>query len=167
MRMTTIAFACLLAGPALAQEGGGQLPQSEQIFLDDAARIDQSQIRLGELALQKSTTPRVRQLAQSLVDDARKGRDRLRLIAGSERLRLPPEPTDEQRSAYQQLAKLEGSEFDRAYLDQLNSVQLETNALYDEEVRNGRNMQLRAFAREAVPILQRHQQMLAGLPAPQ
>jgi putative membrane protein len=164
MRMTLFAIACLAASPALAQQGSGQLPKGEQIFLDDAASIGRAEMRLGQLALEKSDTPRIRQLGQTMLDDHRTARDRLQLIAASERLRLPPEPTPAQQATYRQLAALAGADFDRAYLDQLKSDQLETLALYREEAQNGRDPQLRAFAQEMLPVVQRHAQMV-GLPA--
>jgi putative membrane protein len=181
MRVLIAAFACLSASTALAQapsgphfptapglsrSANGQLRKAEQIFVNEAERINLAEIRFGQLALQKGSTPQIRQLAQTMIDDYKLAHGRLQQVAASEGLMLPKQLSPEQQATYQQLLKLKGSDFDDAYLDQLQSDQVMTSSLYEDEAQNGRDPQLRAFAQSTLPSLQRHQQLeLATRPA--
>ena len=50
---------------------------------------DLAEIQLGQLALQKSTNPKVRQFAQKMVDDHSKANDQLRQVASANGLTVP------------------------------------------------------------------------------
>jgi len=155
-----------IAAPAEPRDTSGQAgtakakPSSaDEQFLNDAARASLSEINLGQLAVQKSTTPQIRKLAQTMIDDHQKVSDRLQSIASRQGFTLPTRLTSDQQAAYDRLSALTGSDFDSAFLDQLKSDHSQAISLFQDEAKNGRDPQLKSLAQSTLPSLRHHQQM--------
>src|SRR3954468_16329721 len=106
-------FACLgcfgIAAFAQNSQNGAAaasaVPGADKKFAMMVAQTDLAEIELGNLALQKSSDPQVKQLAQKLVDDHTKTSTALKEIAANKGLTLPTE-TDAKHKAL--ATKLQG-----------------------------------------------------------
>lgn len=189
MRFMIVAVASLTAGSALAQAipgvtgptanspppvtdtmpssgsdkgaAGSSAARVDQRFLRDAASANQAQIRLGQLAVDRGSTAKTRQLGQRVLDDHNQIADRLQTIASRLDVVLPGEPTATQKADFERLAILTGKQFDDAYVEMLKSDQQQAIALFQDEARDAVDPELERFAQSALPSLRRHEQLAA------
>ena len=122
--LSVAALIALGAGPALAQGGAtGAFPAQPQTRMADKGAVafivadSVGDVQLANLALQRSQSPAVRSLAQTMVADHTKSAlqaMQLAKQAGATTAKL--EPSDEMLIAQQHLARYKGYEFDEEWL---------------------------------------------------
>ena len=109
-----------------AQEGAGtttstQAPSNSandlQQFVEKAAIANMAEIELGKLAAQQAQDPQVKQFAQMMVDEHTSALEQLRTVASSQGLQVASSLDSKHQKLQQKLSKLQGAEFDRAYMD--------------------------------------------------
>jgi putative membrane protein len=127
-------------------------------YVATAAAIDLFVIRSSELALQRSPSQRVRDVASMLIAD-HKG-DAAQLSFAGRRLNLLPSATLPPK--YEALlGRLQSAaDFDSIYRQEQLQVQREALALNSNYSRYGRSPTLRPVAAAAVPVIQRHLRLL-------
>jgi len=126
-----------------------------------AASIDLLVIRSSELALQRSSSQRVRALASTLIAD-HKGAAAQLSFAGR-RLNLLPRATLLPRHEAM-LARLSAArDFDSGYRQEQLQVQREALSLNTSYAASGTSPTLRPVAAAAVPMLQRHLRLIGDL----
>lgn len=141
-----------------ASQGAQALSPQERRFLERAARMGQLEIQASQLALERSQNEQVRELARHLIEERRDAHGELQQIARSRGLELPQQLGDEQRQQLQQLQQLRGDAFDLKYVQDIG-VRSHRQALqlFQQRVAmQGGDPEVRAFAQEMLPLLQRH-----------
>jgi putative membrane protein len=146
---------------AAAGAAQARLSATDREFVKTAAAANLAELKLAQLGVERGSTKDVRDLAQHMIDDHTAVGQELARIAQRENLPLASQPTAEQKMAYERLSKLQGAEFDRAFLDQLASDHQQAVMLYRNEAENGRDPDLKAFANNTLPSLRRHEQMIS------
>jgi putative membrane protein len=136
------------------------LSSADQSFVTEAAQTNAAEIKLGELGVQKGSTAQVRNMAQMIIDDHKKVGDKLQSIATRENFALPGVPNAEQRATYDRLSAMSGTDFDRAFLDEIKTDHQQAISLFQNETRNGTDPQLKSFAQSTLPSLRHHEQMV-------
>ncbi len=100
---------------------GAPDPQSAandlQQFVQKATLANMAEIQLGQLALQHAQDSQVKQFAQMMVDDHTRALEQLRTVTSSQGLQVPSELDGKHQKLHDKLSKLQGAEFDRAYMD--------------------------------------------------
>ena len=122
--LSIVALTVLGAAPALAQSGSaGSLPAQPQTRMADKAAVSYvasdsvGDVQTANLALQKSQTPSVRSLAQTMVaDHTKSGLQAMDLAKRIGATDAKLQPSDEALIAEQHLARYKGYEFDEAWL---------------------------------------------------
>jgi putative membrane protein len=149
---------------AMGNESGGQLRSIDRSFVLDAARGGLEEVELGKLAASKATHPDVKSFGQKMVDDHSKANDQLKSVASQKGISLPTDLDRKAKSEYNQLDKLSGDEFDRAYVKLMVKD-------HDKDVSEFRRVSKRAtsdpvirqFASSALPTLEDHLTMAKDL----
>jgi predicted outer membrane protein len=86
-------------------------------FVERAAMADMAEVQLGQLALQQAQDPQVKQFAQQMVDAHSRSLEQLRSLASRQNIQLASSLDSKHQKRHDKLAKLQGAEFDRAYMD--------------------------------------------------
>jgi putative membrane protein len=134
---------------------------SSAAYVANAAAIDLFEIRSSELALQRSTSRRVRDFAAMMIE-AHKGTSSQLSLAGRRLNLLPSASLDAKRQAL--LNQLRGAaNFDAVYKQQQLSVHREALALHSSYAARGTSPTLRPVAAAIVPVIQRHLRLIARL----
>jgi putative membrane protein len=133
-------------------------------FMTTVAQGSMAEVKLGKLALEKATSPDVKQVAQTIVDDHTKANASLMEVAQSERVALPKEIDRTHQEAYAHLEKLSGAAFDKAYIAGQVKDHHMTVALFKkhEATKNG---PLKDFITEYLPKIEEHTKMLDDVQA--
>lgn len=155
----TAVLAAGLSGAAATQNAGPTDPQIAHIAYT-AGQID---IAAGKQALAKSKNKQVRAFAQEMVRDHAAVNDQA--LALVKRLNVTPEanPTSAALSAagaekLRQLAKLKGSAFDRAYVqNEVAYHQTVNGALSGTLIPNADNAELKSLLRTGLKLFSEHQ----------
>lgn len=143
-------------GKTAAAVGGG----STSAFVKNAALSDIYEIKAAEVALQRSRSDKIRQIAEEMRDDHIASSRNLRVALQGRRLENietpPTELDDRRRGLVDNLKKAPEDEFDKRYLDQQAAAHDEALTLFRNYRDNGDDQQLKSFAVNTLPVLERH-----------
>jgi putative membrane protein len=93
-----------------------QQPLTPEIFVMRAAVTNMAEIELGQLALERSADPGVRQFAAQLVKDHQAAQVKLKSVAAAAKIALPGTVDDEHRMQKEKLSELVGADFDKQFV---------------------------------------------------
>ena len=144
------------APPTRANDPDGESVISDQTFLKEAAEGGLAEVELGQLALEKSSNEDVKRFAQLMVEDHGKANEDLKQLATQKGVSLPSEPTAKQKAKKEQLSKLSGDEFDRAYMSDMLKDHRTDIAAFEKESDSGKDSDIKKFASQALPTLRAH-----------
>ena len=111
--LVAVVGASLVSLSAAAEPSSG----AEKTFVMKAASGGMAEVKMGKLAVEKGTSPAVKQFGQKMIDDHGKANKELQAWAVKKSVTLPTGVNSEQQATYDKLAKLSGPAFDKAYLD--------------------------------------------------
>jgi putative membrane protein len=138
--------------PAAAQPGA-QAPATTD-FVSRAAISNMFEIQSSQLAQQKAQNDRVRQLAQSMVQDHTAAGDKLKSTAqGIQGATVPTSLDQPHQQMVQTLQSAVGPGFDRNYVQMQVMAHRDAVSLFDQYAQNGDNQQLKQFAQQTLPTL--------------
>lgn len=143
---TTLALA-LSAAPAFAK--------SDKDFLSDAIKGDNSEITLGQLAIDHGDSTGVKEFGQMLVTDHRKAKDEAAPLAKTLGMTMPTEMTDEASKEMKKLQGLSGPAFDREFVSYMVDDHKKDVAEFQEQAMAGSGA-LNTYAEKTVPVLEKH-----------
>ena len=127
-------------------------------FAADAAQGGMAEVKLGQLAEQNGSSDAVKAFGRRMVQDHSKAGDELKQAAQTAGITLPADISSKDQSMYDELAKLKGAAFDRAYARMMVHDHEEDVKEFQKESQSGQNEQIRSFATKTLPTLQEHLQ---------
>jgi putative membrane protein len=153
---TTVAAARAQVNPTLST--------SDATFMTTAARGGMAEVQLGQLALRNGSSAAVKRFGQRMIDDHGRANQEMTALAQRKQITPPSSIGAEHQQIYDELAKLRGSAFDRAYARAMVKDHQEDLRAYQEQAANGTDPDVKAFAARHVPALQEHLRMAQALP---
>lgn len=133
----------------------------EKRFVKDAFAGGLTEVELSKLAVQKASSDAVKQFAQKMIDDVSKTNQELKAIAAKENIPVPDSLDSKRQSKVDKLAKLSGSDFDRAYLK--DAMKEQDVRDFQQEAKSGSDPDVKQFASKTIPALEEHQTTAKGL----
>ncbi len=128
-------------------------------FATKAAQGGMAEVQLGNLAKEHASSSDVKNFGQQMVDDHTKANDELKSIAAKKNITLPTDLSAKDQATYDRLSKLNGAEFDRAYMKDMVSDHRTDVAEFQHEADHGTDPDLKSFAGKTLPTLQHHLQL--------
>lgn len=154
---TLLAF--VAAGPAVAQQRVDAMT-----FVRTASASDAFEVQSSQLALQRSTSPRVRAFAQQMINDHSASTAALQQSAPTLAFSSPFGMLDPRHAGMlSQLFALSGPSFERMYAQMQLAGHREAVALFSSYARGGDDPRLVSFARTTLPRLRHHLAMARRL----
>jgi putative membrane protein len=129
---------------------------SDRTFVMKAAEGGLAEVKLGELAQQRATAQDVKDYGKRMADDHAKANAELQQLAQNKNIEVPTELKGEEKEHYDKLAKLNGKDFDRAYIKDMVKDHDEDIAEFKKEARDGKDSDVRNWASKTLPTLQEH-----------
>lgn len=117
------------------------------------------EVKLGNLAKEKATNAKVKELASVMVADHSKTRDELKAIAGKKGWAVPADLGAEKQKKYDEFAAKSGEEFDKAYASFMVEDHKKDIDEHTKASNNAVDADLKAYATKTVPALQHHLKM--------
>jgi len=124
--------------------------------LQEAIQGNMAEVKMGELAKERSQNKDVRDFGQTLIDDHSKGKEKAMAAAKTMSVTTPSEPTAKQKQEHDMLAKLSGSEFDRMFMSHMVQDHQEDIAKYTAQAQSGNSSKATDYAKDTLPTLRSH-----------
>jgi len=94
-----------------------KVSRSDQDFVQELTIANMAEVELGRMAGERSANADVKKFGQMMVNDHTAAGDKLKGIASQYKLTVPAALDDKHRDLRDKLAKLNGAEFDREYME--------------------------------------------------
>ena len=131
----------------------------DRTFATKAAQGGLAEVELGKLAMEKASSPDVKQFAQRMIDDHSKANDQLKETAGKDNITIPEAMDKKDEALKKKLERLSGPQFDRAYMTAMVKDHRGDVSEFKDEASRGSNADLKSFASSTLPTLQEHLKM--------
>lgn len=129
---------------------------ADNTFVNKAAMGGMAEVEMGQLAAQHASDAKVKEFGQRMVDDHSKANDELKKIASQKSETVPTTLDPKDQAAIDRLSRLNGAQFDRAYMDQMVKDHRQDIAEFKREGQSGDDPDIKAFASKTLPTLQEH-----------
>ena len=133
-----------------------QSPADSKQFAMKAAEGGMLEVKLSQLAQQKSQSPEVKQLAQQFEQDHTQANQQLMQIAKQKNIDLPSDLKGECEETYQAFEQLSGKDFDNAFLLHNVKDHLKDIMMFQKEAQKGTDPEIKQWAAQTLPHLQQH-----------
>ncbi len=156
------ALALMCAAPAFAQTNTGtdkKIDQASANFLTETAQDGRAEVQMSQLAMQRASNPDVKAFAQRMISDHSKMNQEVQELAARKGIVLPATPSSDGQDAYQRLAALSGSDFDREYMQHNVTDHQKDVSAFQQEAQSGKDSDVQRLAATRLPGLQRHLQL--------
>ena len=141
------------------------LNATDRQFIAKAAQSDMTEIQTSQLALKRSQNAQVRQFAQEMIQQHTQSSENLKPIAAQKGVALPSSLGTENQALLTKLMKLSGTQFDQAYMDGQAKAHAKTKGVYQNELKQGKDADVKAFANQVLPIVTAHLRMVQNMVA--
>lgn len=167
--LSCCAFCCLpVFGQASSKMSGAM--GNDQAFIDFAAQTDMLEAHLGQMAQDQASKADVKSYGQTLVTDHTNDYNQLTAAATKAGDTVPKGIDAEGNRMIRSLEHLKGARFDRAYLRDMVRGHEAAIKKYNDEIKNGKSDDIKSYAQQALPTLQKHltdaKALEAGKPVP-
>jgi putative membrane protein len=152
----------LLLAPLVAW-GADSSPDAS--FYKKAAEAGISEVDAANLALQKTSDPKIKDFANMMVKDHTAANDKLKTIADGKGITLPTSASVGQMATEAKLKVLAGDTFDKSYIKGQVKAHQQTIALLKKEVATGQDADAKSFAQSVLPTVRGHLKAVNALAA--
>lgn len=125
-------------------------------FLVNAAEINLEEIKLGQLAQQKSTMTDVKELGKMMETEHTKALKDLTALAGKKSITLPAAATNDAQDAYKKLSEKAGTKFDKEYCDKMVDGHKDAISKFEKASTDATDMDIKQWAATMLPALRTH-----------
>lgn len=154
---TPVAAATAPAAPALSP--------ADESFIKQAAASDAFEIQSSQLAASKAHRATIKSFASQMVEAHTQTTQQLmQIVQGTGMTPPATQMSDEQQQMLAKLGNESGARFEHDYVhDQVAGHGMAVN-VFQQEISNGQNADIKAFAEKTLPIIQQHLSLAQNLP---
>ena len=140
----------------VAATGGIAVTNDDAKFATNAAAGGMAEIELSKLAQQKTANAQIKDFAGMMITDHGKAGDSLAAIAKKKNITLPTAMDADHQKKYDDMNKLTGADFDKAYVNAMVGDHKDALKLMKDAAKNCSDADLKAFAAATAPTVQMH-----------
>jgi putative membrane protein len=129
---------------------------ADQTFIQTADQIDQAEVKLGKVAHEHATSDAVKKYEERAVRDHSLMNKELKEITTKKGIVLTEQLDQKHQDLLNELSKLKGSEFDKAYTKDMVSGHEKAIELFEIEAKKGMDADVKAWAEKWLPTLREH-----------
>lgn len=136
--------------------------EADQQFAEKAAQGNTLEVELGTLAQEQAESEEVKEFGRQLVEDHSQAQEELAQAAAEMGIELPAGLSAQGEETKQKLSQLSGSDFDRAYMEEMVSDHKKDIAAYEAFAEQAESP-VQAYAMETLRTLRTHREMAEKL----
>ncbi len=137
----------------------GQPSPVDRMFVSKAMQGSLAEVQLGQLTLQKSNNPQVKEFAQRMIDDHTKLNDQMKPVAQQLGVKPPDQISKGDRKTIAKLQALSGSAYDQAYIKDMVKDHKQDLTEFQMEASSGQDQTAKDAANQGSKIIAQHLQM--------
>jgi putative membrane protein len=141
----------------------GNVSNDDREFFTEAAQGGIFEVKMAQLVVGKTQNPEIKAFAQRMIADHTKANDELKALAAKKGVNLPTDFSDDHRKHYDDLAKLNGGDFDKEYVSMMVDDHDDDVEEFGEQANEADDADLKAFAAKTLPVLQSHQAQIKAI----
>ena len=152
---------------AMANEDGTMATttmMTDEEFMKMVATGGHNEMGLSKVALSKNVSGATKDFANMMITDHTKAGNELKPIAESKNVMLPTDMDAEHKALEDQMQNLSGEELAQKYAQQMVTDHQKTVDVFQSEIQNGKDAEVKAFASKTLPTIQKHLEMARNLP---
>ncbi len=130
-------------------------PKSDADFLVQAVTQNNMYMRLSENASKNASDPKVREFADRMVKELKERNERLAEQAKNLKVAVLAGQEDETRAKLDQLGKLKGADYDRAYMQMMVDGGQQIERLYEGYSKNAKDTGLKTFTTDTTTTMKK------------
>ncbi|MEG4515343.1 MULTISPECIES: DUF4142 domain-containing protein [unclassified Microcoleus] len=146
--------------PTGGETSPNSLSSQDRNFVMQAGQIGMLEVELGRLAVQRGSSPGVKQYGQEMVEEHTQANQELMQVAMQKGVKLPTGMSSQNTALMERLSGLSGTSFDTAYKQAMIESHNQAIALFQAQSQQGQDADLKAWATQKLPNLQAHLQMV-------
>jgi putative membrane protein len=155
IRTLTLAAVAALATSAYAQDSSS-VPLGDEYFAMKAYSEGMAEVVKSQLAIERATQPAIKAFAERMVKDHTKCNNEIVELARKKGIALPATVDPIHTAVINRMARMSGSDFDKAYLKAQMCAHMDALHLFGHESRKGEDTELKQLAHKAMATLQDH-----------
>jgi putative membrane protein len=167
LRTAVAAVLASFAFTAMAQSTRGEphlvANAADSMFMTHAAADGMAEVQMGQMALQKTSDPKVKQLAQRIVEDHTAANGKLRALAQQKQVTLPSAPMKDAQDKAATMNSMDGAKFDQAWAAAMVDDHQKAVKMFSNETTQTQDADVRTFAQATLPTLKTHLEMAQQL----
>lgn len=129
-------------------------------FVANAVASNLAEIQLAKLAIERSSNPEVKKVAQMLEADHTKTLTELKALASAKSITVPVEPEDEAMRDVKNLREEKAEDFDKKWLDEVEDMHEKSIDKFEKRADKGEDAEIKAFASKTLPHLKMHKEKI-------
>lgn len=137
---------------------------SDEEFMKKVAEGGHNEMGLSRVALDKGVTGETQNFANMMVQDHTKAGNELKPIAAQKNVTLPADMDADHKAMRDQMKNLSLEQVQQRYAQQMITDHEKTVAVFQSEIENGKDADVKAFAQKTLPTIQEHLNMARKLP---
>jgi putative membrane protein len=141
------------------QTAAGQPSPVDRMFVGKAMQGSMAEVQLGQLTLQKSNNPQVKEFAQRMIDDHTKLNEQMKPVAQQLGVTVPDQISKGDRKTMAKLQGLSGSAYDQAYIKDMVKDHKQDLTEFQMEASSGQDQTTKDAANQGSKVIAQHLQM--------
>lgn len=133
-----------------------KLPTNDKEFVMKAASCGHAEVKFSELADSRAADPKVKEFAAMMVKDHSEANARLAEHAKNQKIAVAAGFERDKRDIYMNLSKLNGAEFDKAYMKQMVDNHENAVKMLENQVKISQDADLKKYAEDSLPKIREH-----------
>jgi putative membrane protein len=134
--------------------------QKDADFVYEVVASSYGEIKLAEVANQKSRTPQVKKIAELLLTDHTSSLNELKTLAQAKAISVPVEETDASKRKLENIAEESGEAFDEKWCSEMKDRHEKDIEVFEKRMDDTEDPDLKAFIDKTLPVLKKHHESL-------
>jgi len=148
-----------LAIMTLGSSGAVDERVDDSTFVKKACSAGMTEVKAGEMAIQKATDAKVKSFARRMIEDHSKANKELEALVTRKGWTASKTIDEQCQKELDKLSATDGKGFDRVYMENQLKAHEEAVKLFQKESESGQDPDLKAWAAKTLPTLQEHLRM--------
>lgn len=129
---------------------------SDQEFMIQAAESGMAEVMLGKLGKNQGKSDAVKGYGKMMQKDHTKANTELKSLAAKHNVTLSANLPATMQKTHDDLKKKSAQDFDKAFMEQMIEDHQKAIQLFENEAKNGKDEEIRAWAQKTLPTLKKH-----------
>ncbi|MDF2190297.1 DUF4142 domain-containing protein [Paraflavitalea sp. CAU 1676] len=137
--------------------------EDKAAFVVDAVSGNIAEVKLAQLAIEKSSDKEIKDIAKSLEADHTAALNDLRTLATNKAISIPTDEPDKTKEQIKDLSDDQPADFNKNWVKALMDKHEKTISDYEKELNNSKDEDIKAWITKVLPVIRTHHDKLMAI----